>query len=149
MTEDLCCWHGLPWWLRWLDPCVGKIPWRREQQPSLVFLPGESHGQMSVTGYSPQGHTGSDKTEATQHTLCFGSSYLGLPWQFSSKKPTCQCRRCGFVPWVGKIPWRRAWQPTSVFLPGESHGQRSLAGTVHGGHEELGMTEHAHSRTGH
>jgi len=30
-------------------------------------------------------------------------------------------------PWVGKIPWRRAWQPTPVFLPGESHGQRSLA----------------------
>ena len=36
--------------------------------------------------------------------------------------------RLGFDPWVGKIPWRRAWQPTSVFLPGESHGQRSLAG---------------------
>ena len=36
--------------------------------------------------------------------------------------------RCGFDPWVGKIPWRRAWQPTAVFLPGESHGQRSWAG---------------------
>ena len=36
--------------------------------------------------------------------------------------------RLGFDPWVGKIPWRRAWQPTPVFLPGESHGQRSLAG---------------------
>ena len=48
-----------------------------------------------------------------------------------SKEPTCQCRRCkrrGFNPWVGKIPWRRAWQPTPVFLPGECHGQRSLAG---------------------
>ena len=33
-----------------------------------------------------------------------------------------------FNPWVGKIPWRRAWQPTPIFLPGESHGQRSLAG---------------------
>ena len=33
----------------------------------------------------------------------------------------------GFDPWVGKIPWKRAWQPTSVSLPGESHGQRSLA----------------------
>ena len=30
MGEDLCCWHGLPWWLTWLDLCVGKIPWRRE-----------------------------------------------------------------------------------------------------------------------
>ena len=36
-------------------------------------------------------------------------------------------KRCRFNPWVGKIPWRRAWQPTPVFLPGESHGQRSLA----------------------
>jgi len=33
-----------------------------------------------------------------------------------------------FNPWVGKIPWRRAWQPTAVFLPGESHGPRSLVG---------------------
>ena len=44
----------------------------------------------------------------------------------SSKEPTCQRRRhrrLGFDPWVGKIPWRRAWRPTSVFLPGESHGQ--------------------------
>ena len=39
-----------------------------------------------------------------------------------------QCRRPGFNPWVGKIPWRRKWQPTPVFLPGKSHGQRSLAG---------------------
>ena len=37
-------------------------------------------------------------------------------------------RRHGFSPWVTKIPWRRAWPPTPVFLPGESHGQRSLVG---------------------
>ena len=36
--------------------------------------------------------------------------------------------RCGFDPWVGKIPWRREWKPTPIFLPGESHGQRSLVG---------------------
>ena len=46
------------------------------------------------------------------------------------KEPSCQCKRCGFSPWVGKIPWRRAWQPTPVFLLGEFHGQRSLV--VHG-----------------
>ena len=43
-------------------------------------------------------------------------------------KTTCQCRRRGFYSWVGKIPWRRKRQPTPVFLPGESHGQRSLVG---------------------
>ena len=44
--------------------------------------------------------------------------------------PANQCRRHSFDPWVRKIPWRRAWQPTSVFLPGEAPGQRSL--TDHG-----------------
>ena len=49
----------------------------------------------------------------------------------SGKESTCQCRSHGrgrFSPWVGKIPWRRAWQPTPVFLPGEFHGQRGLVG---------------------
>ena len=52
---------------------------------------------------------------------------LGFPGGFpGSKESTCQCRRCGFDPWVGKIPLWRKWQPTSVFLLGKSHGQRSL-----------------------
>ena len=57
-----------------------------------------------------------------------------------------QCRshrRCKFYPWVGKIPWRREWQPTPVFLPGESYGQRSLVGYSPWGHRELDTTEHA------
>ena len=51
----------------------------------------------------------------------------------SGKELTCQNRhrRRRFDPWVGKIPWRRAWQPPPVFLLGESHGQRSLAAIVH------------------
>ena len=47
------------------------------------------------------------------------------------KGPTCLCRRCKrhrFDLWVWKIPWRRKWQPTPVFLPGKAHGQRSLVG---------------------
>ena len=47
----------------------------------------------------------------------------------------------GFDPWVGKIPWRRAWQPTPVFLPGETHGQRSLARYSPWDCEEPDMTE--------
>ena len=46
----------------------------------------------------------------------------------SGKESACQYRRPRFDPWVGKIPWRRKWQSTSVFLPRKSHGQRSLAG---------------------
>ena len=46
-----------------------------------------------------------------------------------------------FYSWVGKIPWRRAWQPTLVFLPGESHGQSSLVGYSPQGLKELDMNE--------
>ena len=52
-----------------------------------------------------------------------------------------QCGRPGFNPWVGKTPWRRAWQPTPVFLPGESHGQRRLVGYSPWGRKESDMTE--------
>ena len=55
---------------------------------------------------------------------------MGFPGGASSKEPSCQCKRYGFEPWVGKIPWGRAGQPTPVFLPGESHGQRSLVGCI-------------------
>lgn len=53
---------------------------------------------------------------------------IGLPTWLSGKEFACQCRGCGFSLWVRKIPWRRKWQPTPIFLPGKSHGQRSLAG---------------------
>ena len=53
---------------------------------------------------------------------------LSLPWWLSGKEPACQCRRPRFNPWVGKFPWRRKWQPTPVFLPGKSCGQKSLVG---------------------
>ena len=50
-----------------------------------------------------------------------GENYLlGLPWRLSGRESACQCRRCRFGLWVGKIPWRRKWQPTPVFLPEES-----------------------------
>ena len=49
----------------------------------------------------------------------------------------------GFNPWVRKSPWRRKWQPTPVFLPGESYRQRRLAGYSPQGHKELDATEHA------
>ena len=52
-----------------------------------------------------------------------------------------KCKKCGFHHWVGKTPWRREWQPTPVFLPGESHGRRSLMGCGPKGFEESDMTE--------
>ena len=55
----------------------------------------------------------------------------GFPGGTNGKEPACQCRRCkrcGLDAWVSKIPWRRAHQPTPVFLSVESHGQKSLVG---------------------
>ena len=69
------------------------------------------------------------------------SAYRGFPDGASGKEPACQCKRCKrhwFDPWVGKISWRRAWQPTSVFLPGQFHGQRSLGGCSPWGCKRIG-----------
>ena len=66
---------------------------------------------------------------------------VGVPDGSDGKEATCNAGDRGFDPWVVKIPWRRAWQPTPVFSPGESHGQRSLVGYSPWGHTESGMTE--------
>ena len=63
-----------------------------------------------------------------KHLLTSSVHFLGFPCWLSAKESTCQCRRHGFDPWVRKIPWRRKWQLTPVFLPRKSHEQRSLAG---------------------
>ena len=83
----------------------------------------------------------------TRITLCV---FLGFPGGASGKELTCQCRRhkrYRFSSWVGKIPWRRAWQPTPVFLPGESHEQRSLLGYTLWGRKRVGHNwAHTHTR---
>ena len=82
-----------------------------------------------------------DVEEEVIHEACVWSDLLRMlspqvdhssfPGGASREEPAYQCRRhkrLKFDPWVRTIPWRRAWQPTPVFLPGESHGQRNLAG---------------------
>ena len=58
--------------------------------------------------------------------------------RLSGKESACQGRRCGFKPWVGKIPWKRKWQFTPVFLPGKSHGQTSLVDYGLWSHKSVG-----------
>ena len=53
---------------------------------------------------------------------------LGFSGSRAVKNLPAKCRRCRFNPWVGKVPWERKWQPTPIFLPGKSHGQKSLVG---------------------
>ena len=74
-----------------------------------------------------------------------------IPWDFPGgaigKEPACQCRRLKrhmFDLWVWKVPWSRAWQPTPVFLPGEFHRWRSLAGCSPLGCQESDTTEVAY-----
>ena len=61
------------------------------------------------------------------------------------KESTCQCKKRRFDPWIGTIPWRRKWQPTPVFLPGKSHGQKSLVGYSPWSPKESNTTDPAHT----
>ena len=67
------------------------------------------------------------------------SLVLGFPGGSDGKKSACSA---GFDPWVAKIPWKREWQSTPVFLPGEFHGQRNLVSYGPWGLKELDTTEH-------
>ena len=78
----------------------------------------------------------SDMTERLNRTEL--NAFKGFPGGSVVKESLCRYRRCEFDPWVRKIPWRRKWQPTPVFLSGKSRGQRSLAATVHGSHQRVG-----------
>ena len=69
------------------------------------------------------------------------ASHWWHQWQRICLYRPCQCRRHGFYSWVRKISWRRARQPTPVFLPGESHRQRSLVSSGPEGCKELDVTE--------
>ena len=69
---------------------------------------------------------------------------LGPPGGSSGEEPGWQCgrrKRRGLDPWVGKTPWRRKWQPTPVFLPAKSHGQRNLEGYSSWSRKESDTTE--------
>ena len=100
---------------------VGKIP-REGNGNSLQYFLQEFHGQRSLAGYSPWGSKESDTTEQLSFSLW-------LPWWFRWQRVCLQGGRPGFGPWFRKILWsRKEMATTPVFLPGESHGQRSLTG---------------------
>ena len=78
-------------------------------------------------------------------SVCLGlRQTVWLSWWLRWSSVCLQCGRPGFDPWVGKIPWRRIWQPTPAFLPGKSHRQRSLVDYSPLGLKESDMTEHLH-----
>ena len=116
--------------------------------PGLGRSPGGGHG--NPLQYSCLNPKDRGVWRATVHRVAKSWTWLrwlstkhlgGFPGGSDGKASTCNFGRPGFDPWVVKIPWRRAWQPTPVLLPGEFHGQRSLAGYSPWGHKESDTTE--------
>ena len=93
-----------------------------------------------------------DRPSFVEEDFALVTQLWASPGSASGKETVYQCKRhkrCGFDPWVGKIPCKTEWQPTPVFLPGESHGQRSLVGYSPCGHKDWSRTclkwQHAHT----
>ena len=96
-------------------------------------------------GHGPQDSSESDMPGATWHA--HASASYGLPRWYSGKESACPCRSRGrqeLDRLFRKIPWSRKWQSTPIFLPGKSHGQRSLVDYSPWGHRELEMTTHTY-----
>ena len=93
---------------------------------SYNSVPAPASPQRPPPSYTQRPLNLHDSLQSTSHTPiphCLVLWFLLLSVWHSDKESTCRRRRpkkCGFDPWVGKIPWRRKWQPTPVFLPGES-----------------------------
>ena len=101
-----------------------RIPWREE--------PG-SYGLLSLGLQRIRHH--------------WATNTFRFPRWCSGKESAYQrrrCRRLRFNLWVGKVPWRRKWQATPVFLPGKCHGQRSMVDYSPWSHKESVKTEHTH-----
>ena len=136
-------------------------------QPVRLLCPWDSPGKNTEIGYHALLQQIFPTQGSNPHLLCLphwqagslplaphGKSYVsvqkhlkGLSTWHSSKESAYQCRRRGIDPW--KIPWRRKWKPTPVFLLGKSHGQGSLEGYSPWGCKESDTTEceHAHTYT--
>ena len=138
--------------------CAKVCVWRRQWHPTPVLLPGKSHGWRSLVGCSPRGRYQSDTTEWLHFLFsfsCIGEGN-GNPLQCSCLEspsdggvwwlPFMGLHRVGHN-WATSLSlfifmhWRRKWQPTPVFLPGEFQGRRSLVGCHLWGHTESDTTE--------
>ena len=114
LTQGFFCWYYVMFcWIHHKWEIVVDSSWRQSRQwhPTLVLLPGKSHGRRSLVGCSPWGHGELDTYWVTSLSL----------FTF--------------------MHWRRKWQPTPVFLPGESQGWQSLMGCHLWGRTESDMTE--------
>ena len=130
----------------WLSCCFSALGPEWYSAISIASWPGNQTTESLFIYFFHPGL----KMWCLQRPLSLTFIITRFPRWLSGKQSACQrrkCKRCRFNPWVREIPWRRKWQPTPVFLPGKSHGQRSLVGYSPWGHKESDMTEHI--RTNH
>ena len=114
-------------------PCLRHLPaWRGPLHG--VSGKGLSWG-VSTISLSPL------NTQKRRAVWRFSWEAMAVPWGLRWQRLHLQYGTPGFDPWVRKTPWRRAWQPTPVFMPGVSHGQRSLAGCSPRGRKESDTAE--------
>ena len=99
------------------SPCVGKIPWRRDWQPTPVFLPGESHGQRSLVGYSPWGHKASDRTEVMEQTGTQSLGPTGGSWDRCEPGPVLRVERWLWRQPEGQTHSSAPWHPGRRQVP--------------------------------
>ena len=132
-----------PWYL-WLEHKSAHVTemdgpslaWKASLQIQLTWTPGRM--------ITPRKYSKLSASALIFFALIFLYSFSrgmdGLPRWLSGKESACQCRRHGFHPWSRNIFWRRKQQPILVFLPGKSHGERSLVGSSPRGSAKLDTT---------
>ena len=143
----LQCFGHLIWRANSLEKTDAEKDWRQKEMRAtedemvgwphqlnwheLGQTPGDGEGQGDLACHSLWDHKELDTTWWLKNINNKNMSCIGFPDGSWVKRIHLQCRRNrrpGCDPWIWKIPWRNAWQPTLVFLPGESHRQRNLAG---------------------
>ena len=113
----------------------GKMQMQRKAKCGITVKKPQSLGTITYAGWSNIGEL---------IKLMDYQRKVGLPRWYNGKESACQCRRHTVDLWIGKIPWRRKWQPTPVFLPRKFHEQRSLTGNGPWGHKRV---RHGWTRT--
>ena len=124
------------------ESCWGKANW---MQSLGLAEETRDKDRFHLTSRSTKDHS---CLSLRMRTKCLPLAPKGFSGGTVDKESACQCKRhkrSGFNPWVRKISLRRKWQPTLAFLPGQSHGQRSLVGYSPWGHKESDTTERAHT----